>query len=372
MTTRRGSSGSYNKSSRPSSKGPARSGGRTKLSGEGSRGPGKPAGRMTGGEFRGKSGDSAKFKSSGKFKVERKGDDRDADAPKGPRKSNGRSIGDQFREGDRKKSYSKFHTDKQFYGRAQPGRLSVKKSQLPPQPSIGTRLNKYIANAGICSRREADKIIESGVVSINNEVVTQLGTKVMPGDVVTYAGEKLRSEQLVYVLLNKPKDFITTTDDPNERRTVMQLVKNACKERIYPVGRLDRNTTGLLLFTNDGDLAKKMTHPKHEVKKIYHVHTEKNVTVNDLRSLLNGVELEDGMSNADKAVYVGDGADKKQVGVELHSGRNRVVRRMFESLGHKVLRLDRVYLAGLTKKDLPRGRWKVLSEKELAMLKMIV
>ena len=235
----------------------------------------------------------------------------------------------------------------------------------------GVRLNKYLANAGICSRREADRLIEAGVVEINGTVVTELGTRVMPDDVVKYGGQTLSQESLVYLLLNKPKDFITTAVDPQGRKTVLHLIGNACKERIYPVGRLDRMTTGLLLCTNDGDLAKKLTHPKHGVKKIYHVTLEKAVTNRDLVQLLKGVNLEDGIVKADKAEYVKTEGSKKEIGIELHSGKNRVIRRMMEALGYKVIKLDRVYFAGLTKKNLPRGRHRFLDPKEIAMLKML-
>ncbi|MBR1850681.1 MAG: rRNA pseudouridine synthase [Bacteroidales bacterium] len=233
------------------------------------------------------------------------------------------------------------------------------------------RLNKYIAHAGICSRREADALIAAGSVSVNGRVVTEMGYQVMPGDTVNYGGEVLRSEHLRYFLLNKPKGFITTTDDPQERRTVMMLMDGCCPERIYPVGRLDRATTGLLLFTNDGELARKLTHPSTRVYKIYQVELNKPVTRDDMRRLLEGIELEDGPMNVDDIQYVGNGADKRIVGVELHSGRNRIVRRLFESLGYEVHKLDRVVFAGLTKKDLPRGRWRELTEREVGYLKMI-
>ncbi len=232
-----------------------------------------------------------------------------------------------------------------------------------------TRLNKYIAHAGICSRREADDLIASGAVKVNGQVVTELGTKVSPKDKVQYGGETLNTEKKVYVLLNKPKDHITTTEDDRGRRTVMHLVRNACRERIYPVGRLDRNTTGLLLFTNDGELAKKLTHPKHRVIKIYHVEVDRNVKENDLKQLIEGIQLEDEKVTVDNAAYVG--SDRKQVGVELHSGQNRVVRRLFEALGYDVRKLDRVMYGNLTKKDLPRGKWRYLSEKEVGQLKML-
>jgi len=231
------------------------------------------------------------------------------------------------------------------------------------------RLNKFIANTGLCSRREADELIEAGVISVNGEVVTTLGTKVKPGDDVRYNGEPLRTERHVYVLLNKPKDFITTTDDPGERKTVMNLVEDACKERIYPVGRLDRNTTGLLLLTNDGELTKKLTHPSYNTKKVYQVELDRNLTAADMNAISEGVELEDGLAVVDEIAYILPD-DKKQIGVELHSGRNRIVRRIFESLGYQVKKLDRTVFAGLTKKDLPRGRWRFLTEMELNMLQM--
>jgi 23S rRNA pseudouridine2605 synthase len=240
-----------------------------------------------------------------------------------------------------------------------------------PKQGLPVRLNKFLADAGICSRREADKLIESGVVKINGKVVTQLGTKVAPTDKVQYGGDTLKREKLQYILLNKPKGFITTSDDPQDRKIVMSLVENACTERIYPVGRLDRNTLGLLLFTNDGDLAKKLTHPKHGVKKIYHVFLESPLTKNEMLTLAGGVELEDGRIQPDKIAYVEGENDKRQIGLELHSGKNRIVRRMFEHLGHKVVKLDRVFFAGLTKKDLPRGKWRKLTEKEIGLLKRI-
>lgn len=242
----------------------------------------------------------------------------------------------------------------------------IKKFQ--PTTDDGTiRLNRFLANAGICSRREADKLIESGVVSINNKVVTELGTKVAPTDVVHYGGELLQNQKTQYVLLNKPKNYITTMDDPEKRQTVMELVDRACKERIYPVGRLDRATSGLLLFTNDGHMTKRLTHPSSKVSKIYHVSADKNITQKDLIQLVKGVNLEDGMAYADKAFYLPN-TSKSTISIELHSGRNRVIRRMMESLGYKVTKLDRVQFAGLTKKDLPRGRFRHLSEKEVGLL----
>lgn len=231
------------------------------------------------------------------------------------------------------------------------------------------RLNKYVAASGICSRREADQLITAGLIEVNGKRVTELGTRVNTGDVVRYNGQRIRNERKVYLLLNKPKDFVTTTDDPRERKTVMLLVKNACRERIYPVGRLDRNTTGVLLFTNDGDLAKKLTHPSHNKKKIYHVFLDKALQPAHLQKLAAGIELDDGFIRPDAISYVEQG-NRKEVGLEIHSGRNRVVRRLFESLGYGVIKLDRVYFAGLTKKNLPRGKWRFLTEKEINMLRM--
>ena len=246
-----------------------------------------------------------------------------------------------------------------------------KKKRQPGQTREGIRLNKYLANAGIASRRAADQLIESGAVMINGEVVTRLGTKVMPGDKVQFGGQTLKQEKLQYLLLNKPKGFLTTSDDPFNRRTVMSLVEKACPERIYPVGRLDRNTMGLLLFTNDGDLAKKLMHPKHNIKKIYHVFLDKNLTKNDMLRIADGLELEDGKIIPDSIAYVAGAEDKKQIGIELHSGKNRIVRRIFEHLGYRVIKLDRVFFAGLTKKDLPRGKWRFLTPKEVNMLKRL-
>ncbi|WP_343635466.1 pseudouridine synthase [Fluviicola sp.] len=241
---------------------------------------------------------------------------------------------------------------------------------LPTFNEEDVRLNKYLSNAGVCSRREADVLIQTGVVSVNGEIVTELGYKIKKGDKVQYDGETINAETKRYVLLNKPKGFITTMDDPLGRKTVMGLVINACKERIYPVGRLDRDTTGLLLFTNDGDMAKKLTHPRYEATKIYHVETDKPVQKEHLELLMRGIELEDGRIQADKAEYVTDGKSGREVGIEIHSGKNRIVRRMFEKLGYEVVKLDRVQFASLTKKDLPRGYYRHLTEKEVSFLKM--
>ena len=236
-------------------------------------------------------------------------------------------------------------------------------------PNEPIRLNKFLANAGICSRREAEEFITAGVVSVNGEVVTELGTKIKRTDEVKFHDEPVSIERKTYILLNKPKDCVTTSDDPQERKTVMDFVKGACKERIYPVGRLDRNTTGVLLLTNDGDLASKLTHPKYLKKKIYHVYCDKNVTKADLDQIAAGVTLDDGEIHADAISYASE-TDKSQVGIEIHSGKNRIVRRIFESLGYKVIKLDRVYFAGLTKKGLRRGDWRYLTEQEVNMLRM--
>lgn len=236
-------------------------------------------------------------------------------------------------------------------------------------PDEPIRLNKFLANAGICSRREADEFITAGVVSVNGVVVTELGTKVKRTDEIKFHDQPVNIERKVYVLLNKPKDCVTTSDDPQERKTVMDFVKGACKERIYPLGRLDRNTTGVLLLTNDGDLASKLTHPKYLKKKIYHVYCDKNVTKADLDQIVSGITLDDGEIHADAVSYASE-TDKSQVGIEIHSGKNRIVRRIFEALGYRVIKLDRVYFAGLTKKGLRRGDWRYLTEQEVNMLRM--
>lgn len=236
-------------------------------------------------------------------------------------------------------------------------------------PSTPLRLNKYLANAGVCSRREADNYITSGVVKVNGIVVSELGAKVTRGDSITFQDQPVRLESKIYVLLNKPKNCVTTSDDPQNRKTVMDLVKNACTERIYPVGRLDRNTTGVLLLTNDGDLASKLMHPKFKKKKIYQVKLDRDVAIEDMQAIADGIDLDDGEIHADSIAYVGEDV-LDEVGIEIHSGRNRVVRRIFEKLGYQVQKLDRVYFAGLTKKNLGRGRWRYLTEKEVNMLRM--
>lgn len=241
---------------------------------------------------------------------------------------------------------------------------SKKNPEEGPQP---IRLNKYIAQSGVCSRRDADKLIADGQITVNGNKVTEMGYKIMPGDDVRLKGKRLRPEKNVYILLNKPKDYITTTDDPHARKTVMELIKNATDQRIYPVGRLDRNTTGLLLFTNDGELAEKLTHPSNQVSKIYSAELDKPITKEDLGKLSDGVELEEGIAKVDDAALLAQ--DPKQVGLEIHIGWNRVVRRIFEALGYEVKKLDRVMFAGLDKRDLPRGKWRHLTEKEVIQLK---
>lgn len=238
-----------------------------------------------------------------------------------------------------------------------------------PDPNEQIRLNKFMSNAGICSRREADEFIQQGLVKVNGQVVTELGTKITHSDIVEYDEKVVALESKCYILLNKPKDCVTTSDDPNGRLTVMDLVKGACSERIYPVGRLDRNTTGVLLLTNDGDLASKLTHPKYVKKKIYHVWCDKDISEDDMQRIADGIELDDGPIHADAISYATE-TDRNQAGIEIHSGRNRIVRRIFESLGYHVTKLDRVYFAGLTKKNLPRGRWRYLTQEEVNFLKM--
>lgn len=246
-------------------------------------------------------------------------------------------------------------------------RIEYKEQHIDPNEPV--RLNKFLANAGVCSRREADEFIQAGVVSVNGAVVTELGTKVLRTDEVRFHDQPVTLEKKVYVLLNKPKDCVTTSDDPQQRKTVMDLVRDACPERIYPVGRLDRNTTGVLLLTNDGDMASKLTHPKFLKKKVYHVYLDKNVTAHDMQQIAQGITLDDGDIHADAVEYAHE-TDRSQVGIEIHSGRNRIVRRIFESLGYRVVKLDRVQFAGLTKKNVRRGDWRFLTEKEVEMLRM--
>ncbi len=267
----------------------------------------------------------------------------------------------------KKKPYEKKPYEKKNWSNKKP---SASKPQREVDDGM-TRLNKFISNAGICSRREADDLITSGVVQVNGKTITEMGYRVKPTDIIKYGGQTLKRERMVYLILNKPKDYITTADDPQQRRTVLELVQGACKERIYPVGRLDRATTGLLMFTNDGDLTKKLTHPKYGIRKIYHVELDKPLKRSDLDQIAAGIELEDGPIKVDEVTYVGDGVDKSQVGVEIHSGKNRIVRRIFEHMGYNVRKLDRVMFGSLTKKDLSRGRWRMLSDAEVGMLKML-
>ncbi len=283
-----------------------------------------------------------------------------------PRKSRSNADGkfaniddDNKKDSDVKKGYSK---GKSYAGENKNTKPGKKDPDL-------VRLNKHIAAAGICSRREADELIKAGLVMVNGKVVSEMGVKVGPGDEVRYNGERLKNEKKVYLVLNKPKDYVTTVDDPHASKTVMELIKGACHERIYPVGRLDRSTTGVLLFTNDGDLTKRLTHPSFNKKKIYHAHLNKNIIQDDLKSIAEGVELEDGVVKADAIAYTNPDS-KREVGIEIHSGKNRVIRRMFEKLDYKVTKLDRVYFAGITKKSISRGRWRFLTEKEIKMLKM--
>mgnify|MGYP000214053593 CR=1 FL=1 len=265
----------------------------------------------------------------------------------------------------RQNQYGMPYGGKSFVPRPKPVEYEVP----VPDPDEQIRLNKYMANAGICSRREADEFIRQGLVKVNGEVVTELGTKISHSDTVEYDEKVVTLERKCYILLNKPKDCVTTSDDPNGRLTVMDIVKGACNERIYPVGRLDRNTTGVLLLTNDGDLASKLTHPKYIKKKIYHVWTDKDISEDDMQRIADGIELEDGEIHADAISYATE-TDRNQAGIEIHSGRNRIVRRIFEHLGYHVTKLDRVYFAGLTKKNLPRGRWRYLTQEEVNFLKM--
>ncbi len=318
--------------------------------------------------------DKPSFKRNDKFK-EKEGDDfkrkpfkKDDDASYTETK---RVKHDEFEEG---KSFSGGYKKEFVSGEKKRfDKRSAKKSAATKSTPVNAdgliRLNKYLSNAGIASRREADTLIKSGVVKVNGVPITEMGYKIKPGDTVTYGDAAVKSERKVYLLLNKPKDYITTVDDPQERKTVMELIAGACRERVYPVGRLDRNTTGLLLFTNDGELTKKLTHPKHEIKKVYHVSLNKGLRPEDFKAITEGVELEDGMVNADDLAFVGEG--KKEIGIEIHSGRNRIIRRIFEHLDYEVLRLDRVTFAGLTKKDLPRGKYRFLTPKEISFLQMI-
>lgn len=301
------------------------------------------------------------YSSRPRFNPNAEGNELSAERPQRPRFQNGQHPKNNRPRRPRTADYNpnaKYSMKKQ-----------IEYKEILTDPNEPIRLNKFLANAGVCSRREADEFITAGVVSVNGEVVTELGTKIKRTDEVKFHDEPVSVERKVYVLLNKPKDCVTTSDDPQERKTVMHYVKDACKERIYPVGRLDRNTTGVLLLTNDGDMASKLTHPKYLKKKIYHVYCDKNVTKADLEQIAAGITLDDGEIRADAISYASE-TDKKQVGIEIHSGKNRIVRRIFESLGYKVTKLDRVYFAGLTKKGLKRGDWRFLTEQEVNFLRM--
>ena len=266
---------------------------------------------------------------------------------------------------EKEESENKERKKKKGAGKRPDGKKFEKKTD-PLEPM---RLNKYIASSGVCSRREADELISKGKVKVNGEVVTEMGVKVSATDKVMVSGKAINPEKKVYILLNKPKDCISTVKDNHADRTVMDIVNYEGNERIYPVGRLDRNTTGVLLLTNDGDLTKKLTHPSYKKKKIYHVSLDNVISKGELQDILGGIVLDDGPINADAISFVDEG-DRRQVGIELHSGKNRIVRRIFEHLGYRVEKLDRVYFAGLTKKNVPRGRWRYLDEKEIGMLKM--
>ena len=279
--------------------------------------------------------------------------------------------------GKRKSSNQKNESSKQNFSAPVNKRVYKKPKtegikNIPKKSSTAgeMRLNRFIANAGVCSRREADTYITAGMVSVNGKVVTELGVKVLPTDEVRFDGTKLNAEKKVYLLLNKPKDFVTTTDDPHADKIVMDLVKDACAERIYPVGRLDRNTTGLLLFTNDGDLSKRLTHPSHTMKKVYQVSLDRPISMEHLQQIADGIDLEDGHIAADAISYISN-EEKNEIGIEIHSGKNRIVRRIFEHFGYRVKKLDRVMFAGLTKKNLPRGKYRFLTEKEIQFLKML-
>jgi 23S rRNA pseudouridine2605 synthase len=325
----------------------------------------------TGGTKRGSSGSSARKGTAGRWTTGRKGDDKSEKSFGGRRGRAGTreeipQESDQYLNKDGKVLRGKFGRQNLEEAKKSTG---IKKSNIPKDDDGSMRLNRFIANAGICSRREADTYISTGCVKLNGKIVSELGTRVIPGDEVSFNGRVISAEKKVYVLLNKPKGFVTTVDDPHAEKTVMDLVRSACRERIYPVGRLDKETTGLLLFTNDGDLTKRLTHPKYNRKKIYHAFLDRNISRSDLERIIEGITLEDGFVAADSVSYV-DEIDKKQVGIEIHSGKNRIVRRIFQHLGYKVMKLDRVYFCGLTKKDLPRGKWKFLEPKEVQFLKM--
>ena len=335
----------------------------------------KPFGRSERKPFR-RDDDSASERPARKSFGRRNDDEREEKKPFGRRSFNRderEERGARKPFGEKKSFGKRFDRDEERPARG--GRRGYRREKDPefdrPRATGEIRLNKYLADSGICSRREADDLILAGAVTVNGQVVTELGTKVKTTDKVVYGGQALNREKLRYVLLNKPKGVITTSDDPYERHTVMDLVEGACQERIYPVGRLDRNTIGLILLTNDGELAKTLTHPSHEVKKLYHVTLNKPLTNKDFEKIEQGLMLEDGPITVDKIDYVVDDPTMREVGVEIHSGRNHIVRRIFESLGYEVVKLDRVMLAGLTKQNLPRGHWRFLTSAEISMLKRI-
>ncbi|WP_142603366.1 pseudouridine synthase [Solitalea koreensis] len=335
----------------------------------------KPYGdRPSGGGDRSRSfGDKPAFRDRKPYGDRPSGDDRSRSFGDKPAFGDRKPYGDRpSGGGDRKKTFKPRSNDGvRTFDRPYRERSAPKPERQHEANDGLLRLNRYIANAGVCSRRKADELIELGEIQVNGIVITELGHKISPTDTVHFNGQLLRRERMTYVLLNKPKDYITTTDDPRERRTVMELVEKASKERIYPVGRLDRNTTGLLLLTNDGDLAEKLSHPKHKIEKLYYVTLNKNIRTEDLEQIKEGIELEDGFVKPDEVAFV-DGASKKDIGIKIHSGKNRIVRRIFEHMGYEVMKLDRVMYAGLTKKDIPRGKWKYLDEKELMFLKRLV
>ena len=308
-------------------------------------------------------------KSSDNRSSERGGSRRDTNKPSS-RPFDGPRTGEGSKSGDFKGSFKR--DERSGYRKAEEPkrRFNKRAAQARDGASDETRLNKYISNAGISSRREADNLIKTGVVTVNGEAVVEMGYKVKKGDIVRFNGETIRSEQKVYYILNKPKGFITTTDDPKARKTVMELMKGTGKERIYPVGRLDRKTTGVLMFTNDGDMAKKLTHPSHGARKIYEVSLDKNLSGGDFAKILDGLTLEDGPVKVDEMAYI-EGKSKNNIGLVISSGRNRIVRRIFESLDYEVTKLDRVLFAGLTKKTLPRGHYRKLTEKEVEMLMQV-
>ncbi|MCK5135231.1 MAG: rRNA pseudouridine synthase [Bacteroidales bacterium] len=332
-----------------------------------------------------KTGGRTRTTGPGKGKTDGAGRGRSASAGKGRLEGGSRTWSSESRKGKPEgKSYSRSADDRKgkpegkSYSRSADDRKRKPEEKSRTRPAGAgkkkpdddlVRLNKYVAASGVCSRREADQLITAGLISVNGKTINKLGTKVKPDDDVRYNGQRIRNERKVYLLLNKPKDYVTTTDDPKERKTVMLLIRNACNERIYPVGRLDRNTTGVMLFTNDGEMAKKLTHPSYNKKKIYHIFLDKGVTAGDLKKLADGITLDDGLIQPDAISYASS-ENKREIGMEIHSGRNRIVRRMFESLGYRVNKLDRVYFAGLTKKSLSRGKWRFLTEKEIGRLKM--